>query len=696
MNWHEIPLIRILLPFSLGILFGIHFNAFNTIFNVFLFLSFCLLLSFLVKKPLYYHQKKIGLLLHLCLFFIGYQYVNSFVDNNKVNHFKASINKENKLIAEVYSIKSKEKYLQVVVKAKAISQNGQAFQSCEGNLLLYISKKGHAIPINYKDVLLLQLKIQKIRTSKNPKAFDFEKFMRFKNIYFQANIAEEDFTILKKESSFHLIRLAARWRANCLSILKKHLPTNNEWMVGKALLLGHRDDMETSIKTAFSKSGALHVLAVSGLHVGIIGLIVHFLLSFLKKIPFGRWLKLVLLILSIWCFAILTGASASVLRASTMFSFIILGQALNRNINSYNTLAASALVLLFLNPLLLFDVGFQLSYLAVLGIIYFQKRIYRLFYLKSKLLDYCWQITSVSIAAQITTLPISIYYFHQFPIYFWLSGLLVIPAAFLIVCLGLSVLVFHTLPIVGSLLGKLLYTIIWATNALIFFISELPWNTLSNLWLSLESTLLCYLILALLVFAFALRRARYLLLGIGIFFLLSLSFAYQQWQFFKRKEIVVYQVNGHSVIDLFHRQACVSIKDKALKDKSLTWATANYRSTHLIKTYNDFHFSTAEIRKDKNWFYEDGFVQFYHLKFAIIDKAFFAKNTARPCVDLLIIRDNPAIQLDVLYHDFAPAKIIFDASNSKQNIKAWQKASKHLNVECIFISESGAYSYLFP
>jgi len=174
-------------------------------------------------------------------------------------------------------------------------------------------------------------------------------------------------------------------------------------------------------------AGAMHILCVSGLHVGIIYLVISFFLGFLNNTRFNNILKAILLLLTVWAYAIITGLSPSVQRASLMLSVFIIGNLLNRARDTYNTLAISALILLIIDPYLLFNVGFQLSYAAVIGIVTFHQPIYKLLYFKNTIIDKIWSITVLSFAAQMATFPIATYYFHFFPPWFWLTNLFTFP-----------------------------------------------------------------------------------------------------------------------------------------------------------------------------------------------------------------------------------------------------------------------------
>jgi competence protein ComEC len=238
-----------------------------------------------------------------------------------------------------------------------------------------------------------------------------------------------------------------KMREYFLSILSTYVRDRNQFAVASAIMLGYNDYMNGDITRAYASSGALHVLSVSGLHVGIMFFMLNVLLKFMDNR--GRKLEItksVSIILFIWLYACLTGLSPSVLRSAMMFSLIQSGTLLKRHVNTFNIVFGSAVVLMLFNPFIVTEVGFRLSYLAVLGIIYLQPKIYSLWAFKNWFLDKAWMIVAVSLAAQIATFPLSLLYFHQFPNLFLISNLVVIPVSNLILFLGTGLFAVGTIP----------------------------------------------------------------------------------------------------------------------------------------------------------------------------------------------------------------------------------------------------------
>ena len=299
----------------------------------------------------------------------------------------------------------------------------------------------------------------------------------------------------------------------------------------------------------YSSSGAMHVLAVSGLHVGIIYLLLNSLFLFFEKFKYGKYLKAVFLILSLWAYALLTGLSPSVLRAATMFSFIIIGSALKRQTNIYNTLAASAFVLLLYNPYILLQVGFQLSYAAVLGIVYLQPKLYKLIYTKHWLLDKIWAITTVSIAAQLATFPLDIYYFHQFPNYFLLSNLFVIPLATFIIGGGVLLFVTSVIPFFPGSLAWVVNKILMLLNFSVQWVENLPYSLSLGISITVLETIIVYTIIILFFSSIIKWKPRLLQLSLALVIFFMILQIKEQYRTGKQQYFIVYDVPKERAID---------------------------------------------------------------------------------------------------------------------------------------------------
>ncbi|MGE4587892.1 MAG: ComEC/Rec2 family competence protein [Mangrovibacterium sp.] len=325
-------------------------------------------------------------------------------------------------------------------------------------MLVYLEKNSQSENMQAGDVLLANSKLSYISNRGNPFEFNYRAYMHQRQIDYRSYVPGKYFRIYNDPSP-PLIYAAQRLQHKLAGKLKQHIKQPEAFQVVSALSLGYREELEPKTRTYFTDTGSMHILAVSGLHVGMIFLFLDRILSPVKKSRSGRSFYLLLLLAVLWGYSLLTGFSPSVQRAVVMFSFILLGKSLNRQVPVYNSLAASAFLLLILNPGLLFEVGFQLSYMAVISIVFFYPRLDRLIPFSHALLKAPAQLVLVSLAAQAGIFSLSIFYFHRFPLYFWLSNLIVVPAAYLL--LGLTILFFMAEPFPGlmqgiaCLLGKL-------------------------------------------------------------------------------------------------------------------------------------------------------------------------------------------------------------------------------------------------
>ncbi|HEX5171246.1 MAG TPA: ComEC/Rec2 family competence protein, partial [Cyclobacteriaceae bacterium] len=312
---------------------------------------------------------------------------------------------------------------------------------------------------------------------------------------------------------------------------------------------------------AYASSGAIHVLAVSGLHIGILYAVITFVFGPLRRYSRGKWVLAGVSLLCLWSYAFITGMSPSVLRAVTMFTFVSLAEVSNRRSNIYNTLALSAFCLLLYDPYFIMSVGFQLSYLAVLGIVYLYPRLIFLWTPPSWLIP-AWKITCVSVSAQLATFPLGLLYFHQFPVYFLVSNLFVIPLSFLVLVLGLIVLALNVFAPVVKPLGVLLTYVIKAMNAGVLFTEQLPGSLIKGIHITTLQYWFLFGLVVTVLLIFRLRKYKILYASLA----LAICFSIIQWKHFlkKKKALIVYNVRGHFAMDIFDNGRAYHFADSVL------------------------------------------------------------------------------------------------------------------------------------
>jgi len=484
-SWGMIPFVRILIWFLPGVFLGLHENHIVSI-TVLFTIILCLVLFVAIKKTT--HAIYFWLLL-LLLGFATSKYYQVIFSHHTLPTGKVH------LVGEIIDAPiEKDKVFAFPLKIAAVNNQPQP------KVLCYVQKSEEYNSLKLGDIIELQGFVNEVNPPANLGEFNYKKYLANQRIFQTIYIPEEGLTIIKS-SGFSVRKLANETRKWAeVAIEKLKLEPSKEGVV-KALLLGLKSDLTESTKLSFARTGAMHVLAVSGLHVGIIFAVFHMLFKGLKENRFGQGTYATLMIVGVWGFAFITGLAPSVNRAAIMFTILIVGKSLRRDVNTYNSIAASAFLMLISNPYLIFDVGFQLSYAAVTGIVFFHPKIYAWFSHLPTWLDKCWSLTAVAIAAQISTLPFTLIYFHQLPSYFWLSNLIVIPAATIILYLGMAYLFLGQLLPVTHVFSSVLDIVLEAMQSGISWLSNLPGAVITNIHLSqLSIVMLLVSLLSLVVY----------------------------------------------------------------------------------------------------------------------------------------------------------------------------------------------------
>ncbi|HEV7781609.1 MAG TPA: ComEC/Rec2 family competence protein, partial [Chitinophagaceae bacterium] len=361
------------------------------------------------------------------------------------------------------------------VKANAsvcfLLRNGKSFP-VKGRIIIYFSKDvngqgGTLTQLSYGSQIIFKKPVQEIKNAGNPGGFDYKQYALFQGITHQVYLKPGEFEVPDHKKQNGLTRFLFASKEKLLGILRENIKGHKELGLAEALLIGYKQDLDQSLVQSYTNTGVVHIIAISGLHLGLIYWLMALLLRPLQKRKSTRWIRAVIIITVLWIFSLLAGAQPSILRSALMFTCIVLGESLSKKTSIYNTMAVSAFILLCINPYWLWDVGFQLSYAAVLSIIIFMQPIYNLFYSKNKLLDLIWKLNAVTLAAQVLTVPLSIYHFHQFPNFFILTNFLAVPLSSIILLGEIFLCVISFIPVVSILVGKILSWLIALMNTYI-------------------------------------------------------------------------------------------------------------------------------------------------------------------------------------------------------------------------------------
>lgn len=689
----QLPLVKLAFPFVFGIILGIYTPFQKSIYWFIIGLLLCLVLSLLTRlnfslKNLQLKTLFSSILLWVSIFFTGAILSEFHKQIERKNHFSKHFENDDLMKIQIINpVNLKSKSAKIEAKVLTVIKQNSATNT-SGKILLYLEKDSLAEHLQYGDILIIKTRVNELSPPMNPHEFDYKQYMSFKNIYHQTYANKNSWIHTEKNIGNKFLSSLYKLRNHLSNVINIYLVGNDEKAIANAILIGNKDLLDDKITKAYATSGAMHVLAVSGLHVGIIYVIFSYLLSFLKRTKFKSAFPFVLIIL-IWFYALITGGSPSVLRAATMFSFITIGASFNRNLSIYNAIGASIIVLVSINPFIITEVGFQLSYLAVIGIIFLQPKIYKFYLPKNKIIDNIWAITAVSIAAQIATFPLGVLYFHQFPNLFWVSNLIVIPAATIIVYGGVLLFVFSWWNWAALIIGKILNFIILLLNKCVNFIDQIPYSLTSGLDITVLETYYIFGIIVGISLAFAFRLKIAFFTAIAFLFIFSISFAAKNIERINQKKIIVYHTPKQSSIEFISSKKAVSIFDENLlsnESQLLFRVKHNWWSLGLKNHYNIDNnpiLKSSQIGKNKLIYFEKTKVLMIDSIYEIPDAEFE--------VDFAIISNNPKVYLNKFTQNIKAKQFVFDSSNPAWKIKYWKKDCEDLQLNCYFVTEEKAF-----
>lgn len=609
------PIIKCLFFFSLGILLNLNFNLSFQTFLLFLFfglLSILILVEFLLKKNKLFKINILEFLIAFLLIISGIVIIN-LNDNTGLPTYakndQSLINQEHEFeVSIIQPIKINNKKVTVTGDLKTCKKK-DGKKVIVGKILIHLDNDTSSTKLLPGDVIKFRSKLIELSGNGNPQEFDYAKYLRNKQIEYHAYVNSQ-WSIIKYSNT--LSRFSTITKNKCLNIFKKSGLKSDELAIASALTFGYKDELSNTIKGIFSKTGAMHVLAVSGLHVGIIYLIISSLFK-LIKLPYNfSWIKEIIILLLIWIYAIITGLSPSVLRAATMMSFLVFANIFNKNSSIYNTLGLSAFFMLIIDPFLIIDVGFQLSFLAVIGIVYIYPIIFNLVKLKNYLLNKLWTIMSVSVAAQIATFPISIFYFHQFPNLFLISNIVVIPLVFILLVLGLSTLILSFNISLSTLIVKFYSYLLSFLIEILSFLESIPFSVTKGLFISSYETILLYTLIGLffLYVEFkSLLLIRLFLFVITLFISIDLI---EDYFLLRQKKIIIYNISNHVAIDLISGNNHYFLADQDLINNPAKIKFHIENNWH----YNDLNSPVIIPLKD----FISKTIRWENLKIAFVDK----------------------------------------------------------------------------
>jgi competence protein ComEC len=686
--WKQAPVLRLLPALIAGIMLQwyLQFSLYFILITMGCFLTALLLFVLLPVSTLYYVRKGQGLLLLLLIMSIAclitwlkdHRHQESWYGRQLTDISRIVVRINEPLVFKPKSVKAEAMVQEVV--------NGKIHHAATGKILLYFARDSIIPDLSYGEILVIDKPLQAIKNSGNLGAFNYRRYAAFQQIFHQVFLKRENWISTHRINANPFYRFLFSARFFVLDALKKYIPDDQHQLgIAEALLVGYKEDLDKDLVQAYSNTGVVHIIAISGLHLGLIYVV---LLWICERVPYlkrSKHAKAIVLILFLWLFALLTGAAASVLRSAVMFTVIIVGKYYFKQSNIYNSLAVSAFLLLLYNPYLLWDVGFQLSYAAVIGIVAFQKYIYRQWYPPNKVFKWVWNMSSITIAAQLGTFPICIYYFHQFPLMFLFTNLPAVPVSTAILFAEILLLLLSAFEPLARALGWLIGQCITLLNKLILFFDGLPFSLLDFLYATIITTI-CWYSLVICLLAWRQQKRKqwgYLALFSSFALLVAYGQGYLQQQ--SQRKIIIYNINRHQAIDFIDKEKYCFVGDSVLRQPGLL---------------RNFHLKPARVslqageKKDRlpALYHKGIYYQFYQKKMIWIDHAISLQADSIPkAVDILLLSRNVDVDIKKLVLAVRPATVVFDGTNSLWKIQKWKKDCEELLLRCHSVSEQGAF-----
>ncbi len=587
--WNKYPLLRILIPFIAGGCFAFYTGLIIPLqITCSFILLFCILIVVLYRFRKYSNRWISGIFFVLIMLLFGIIHTQLLIRQGRPP-LELSGNKKQTLIASIIeSPVEKTNSIKTTIRIDSYLGINNSWTKSNTKAVIHIWKDSLSKDLQYGDKVVISSFLNEPSRANNPHAFDYKQYLSIKNIYLQSYIHSGNWTKIAERTGSPIIHLATDIRHKFLKIFADADMDIQQYDIIAAILLGYDDELDPDLSRSYSVSGVSHILCVSGMHVGIIFMIFSFLFQLFDRNKFQRTVRTFILLLIIWLYACITGLAPSVMRAATMFSFVAIAGVINRQTNTYNSLLASMLFLLCINPLIILELGFQFSYLAVFGIVWLQKAIHSLYHPKTKVGEHIWNIIAVSFVAQLFTAPLAILYFHQFPNYFLLANIIVITLTPVIVCLGIAVLVFSFWAFAYKYLSLALMYLIKLMNWSILSIEKSPYSLTENIYLSPLEVMLVYVFILLLASAFKYKNRQYLFQAIGFAIAIIVLDTSIQLQVNRQKEITFYNLpSGFAIEQTNGRNAILYTDSTELVDtQTYNFNIKNNHIAHRISQIN--------------------------------------------------------------------------------------------------------------
>ncbi|MDR2027601.1 MAG: ComEC family competence protein [Prevotellaceae bacterium] len=627
-----------------------------------------------------------GLHYYLIFFFLGI----SLVQLNPL-HTTVPLNEENYfelLVTE--NPENTDRAVRMDVKIRAFSADGQRWTKCDERSIIYTDKDS-TVKFSPGDVLLCQAVFNEVAPPQNSGEFDYREYLRRKRIFSTSFVNSEKMAVTDSGQINFYKKFVFSLQRYSLETLQKAGLKSDELAVALALLTGNKQYLEDELRDSYVAAGTVHLLAVSGLHVGIVFMVLNFVFRFMDRQKKLRLLKGFIILVSLWIYASVAGLASSIVRASVMFSIFVIADMAGKSGNTYNNISLSCFIMCLANPYVIFDTGFQLSYLAVLGIVYFQPKFMRPFRRCNRFIKPVIECTTVTLSAQLGTLPVILLTFKQFPAYFIFSNLILVPYTSVVMYIGLTVIVLSWQSFLLSISGLALGFSTGLMNRIVRFFDSLPYSTVEGIYINgTQCTLLVICILSL-AFLLSFRKrifaAATLISLIGIFAV----GAFHSYEISSHKEFGVFGVKRAFYAYFIENGTGFSIRDTASVNRSFDFNTKNSLIRRGFRSEQDL---TGLSLDDSIPNLYRGVLLFAGKRIALSSRLHVNANfSGTPMnVDYLYVTERQKTEPETVLSCYNPSKIIIANNMPASIIDKWIKIAESKKIPYHNIKTGGGFS----
>lgn len=696
-SWLRYPIYRLLIPFITGIVLS-RFLILQTEIpgdQLVIFLSSLLLSGWVLHRVNIFRMRwSFGALITLFMIIMGYLMAKKeFI---KLLPHEIDLGEKNYCIARITNLPDEKlKSYKCNVEISGILL-GDSVKPAHFKAILYIEKDSASSKIKYDDRLVFYGLLTEIKGSGNPGEFDYAGYVSLKGCSYQAYLPAQAWKVVNSPGRFSLKKWSFKMRDFFLEKIRNLELPETEFAVAAALILGTTDYLEGDLTQSFVASGTIHVLCVSGLHIAIVYLLASSLLGFLRYKKWQIRLRSILALVTVWAYTIITGSGPSSLRAAAMFTIFQVGIFGGRRNDIFNSFSISAFVLLIVHPSLLWDIGFQLSYLAVAGIITFYKEFSEWWKPRPWLLRKVYELSGLAVSAQLTTLPVSLYYFHQFPVYFLPINIFAVPLTTFTLQVSVFYLILSWVDFLAHPFGFFLQFLIRTLIISVTWVEDLPGSLLMLRSLTaLEAVLIFMAIWLLYLLILQKTYVIQIIIMVVLIHLAGLEI-YRNMETVERRALLVYNSRDATLLSFIDgTMNCMlidsrsdSLKTTVMEKYGRSWKNLSLRVNTLIGD------SLSAMYYDNVISARGNFIKFHDKRILLVtDSTSLCTGVAFPdSLDLLVIGGIPRYKdPGQILTAFPSRQVVISATCRPWVASKCDTVCRQFDIPCHIVSESGAY-----